>query len=126
MGVKDTVHHISLATPPCSMQLMNERKRKMIAAKKQWDEEMEELKQTHESEVSQLKERLKKEKQSANDAASDQVSRVERDLEEQWRMKSERMVNQAEDKWRRKMDDLQESYQKLQAELSASNAKVRM
>ena len=96
----------------------------MIAAKKQWDEEMEELKQTHEAEVSQLKERLKKEKLSANEAASDQISRVERDLEEQWRTKSERMVGQAEDKWRRKLDDLQESYQKVQTELSAANAKV--
>ena len=96
----------------------------MIAAKKQWDEEMEELKQTHEVEVSQLKERVKKEKQSASESASDQISRAERDLEEQWRAKSERMVGQAEDKWRRKLDDLQESYQKVQTELSSANAKV--
>ena len=76
---------------------MNERKRKMIAAKKQWDEEMEELKRAHEAEVSQLKEQLKKEKQSASEAASEQISRAEQDLKEQWRVKSECMVSQGWD-----------------------------
>lgn len=41
--------------------------------KKQFEEELEEVKQNHEAELSQLRERLRKEKQSANTAVSDQV-----------------------------------------------------
>lgn len=41
--------------------------------KKQFDEELDEVKQNHEAELSQLRERLRKEKQSANTAVSDQV-----------------------------------------------------
>ena len=41
--------------------------------KKQFEEELDEVKQNHEAELSQLRERLRKEKQSANTAVSDQV-----------------------------------------------------
>ena len=43
--------------------------------KKQFEEELEEVKQNHETELSQLRDRLRKEKQSANTAVSDQVRR---------------------------------------------------
>ena len=42
--------------------------------KKQFEEELEDLKQNHETELSQLKDRLRKEKHSASAAISDQVS----------------------------------------------------
>ncbi len=53
-----------------------------------------------------------------------QVSQVERDLEEQWRVKSERMVGQTEDRWRRKHSDLQDEYKQLETRLSEATAKV--
>lgn len=49
---------------------------------------------------------------------------MERDLEEQWRVKSERMVAQAEDRWRRKHSDLQDEYKQLETQLSDATAKV--
>ncbi len=49
---------------------------------------------------------------------------MERDLEEQWRVKSERMVSQAEDRWRRKHSDLQDEYKQLEAQLAETTAKV--
>ena len=49
---------------------------------------------------------------------------MERDLEEQWRVKSERMVSQAEDRWRRKHSDLQDEYKQLEAQLAEATAKV--
>ena len=53
-----------------------------------------------------------------------QVAQVEREVEEQWKMRSERAVSQAEDKWRRKYSDLQDENQQLQTQLSSANAKV--
>jgi len=49
---------------------------------------------------------------------------VEKDLEEQWRSRSDRLVNQAEDRWRRKYGDLQDEYHQLQGQLSIANSKV--
>lgn len=45
--------------------------------KRQFEEELEDLKQNHETELSQLKDRLRKEKHSASAAISDQVSSEE-------------------------------------------------
>ena len=77
--------------------------------KKQWDEEMEELKAGHESEVQALKDRIRKEKSTSNAALSEQLRELEKDMEEQWKVKTERSVHQMEEKWRRKYSDLQVS-----------------
>ena len=85
---------------------------------------MEELKQSHETDLNSLKERLRKEKHSANTAVSEQVSQVERDLEDQWRTRSDRLVSQAEERARRKYSDLQDEYKMLQTQLSEATLKV--
>ena len=54
-----------------------------------------------------------------------QVAQVERDIEEQWRVKSERLVSQAEDRWRRKHSDLQDEYKQLETQLAEATSKVR-
>ena len=45
-------------------------------------------------------------------------------MEEQWRQRSDRMVAQTEDRWKRKYSDLQDEYQQLQGQLSTANSKV--
>ena len=70
---------------------------------------MEELKASHESELSGIRERLRKQKTSFDTSASDQLSRLESELDEQWKTKSERMVQQTDDKWKRKYRDLEVS-----------------
>lgn len=85
---------------------------------------MEDLKQTHETELNQLKERLRKEKNSSNTAVSEQVAQAEKELEDQWRMRSERMVAQAEERARRKYSDLQDEYRSLQTQLAEATMKV--
>ena len=92
--------------------------------KKHLESEMEDLKQNHEAEIGQLKDRLRKEKHSASTAVTDQVTQLERDLEEQWKRKSERLVSQAEDRWKRKYGDLQEEYKLLETQLAESTVKV--
>ena len=70
---------------------------------------MEELKTNHETEIQSLKERYRKDKTSSNAALSDQLSQLEQELQEQWKVKSERMVQQTEERWQRKNQDLQVS-----------------
>ena len=68
---------------------------------------MEELKTSHESELSGIRERLRKQKTSFDVSASDQLSQLESELDEQWKTKSERMVQQTDDKWKRKYRDVE-------------------
>jgi len=85
---------------------------------------MEDLKQSHETELTQLKDRLRKEKHSASTAVSEQVSQAEKELEDQWRVRSERMVAQADERARRKYADLQDEYRSLQTQLTEAGMKV--
>ena len=94
--------------------------------KEQFQSELEDAKMAHEKEITVLRDQLRREKHSASAAVTDQVAQAERDLEEQWRAKSDRMVNQAEDRWRRKYNDLEDEYRQLQTQLSETNVKVCM
>lgn len=49
---------------------------------------------------------------------------MERDVEEQWRLKSERMVNQTEERWKRKLSDREDEYRQLEGQLAEAVAKV--
>ena len=101
-----------------------DRKKKSASVRHQFEQEVEELKQNHEAELSQLKDKLRKEKHSASTAVSEQIAQVERDLEDQWRMRSDRLLAQAEDRARRKYSDLQDEYKMLQTQLSEATLKV--
>ena len=82
------------------------------------------MKQNHETELTRLKDRLRKEKHSASTAISEQIAQVERDLEDQWKIRSDRLVAQAEERARRKYSDLQDEYKNLQTQLSEATLKV--
>lgn len=85
---------------------------------------MEELKQSHEVELNQLRDRHRKEKTSTNVAASDQLTQLEKELEEQWRAKCERQVSQTEDRWRRKNRDLQEEMEGVKQMLGDTQSRL--
>ena len=55
-----------------------------------------------------------------------QVAQMERDLEEQWKQRSDRQVAQAEERWKRKYTDLQDECQQLQGQTAAANTKVSL
>ncbi len=54
-------------------QAMSDRKKKLSSLKQQHESEMEDLKMSHEGELTKLKDKLRREKQSANSAVSEQV-----------------------------------------------------
>ncbi len=105
---------------------LSQTRRKAASLKHQYEQEIEDLKQTQESELTLLKDRLRKEKHSASTTVSEQVARAEKELEDQWKLRSERMVAQAEDRARRKYSDLQDEYRSLQTQLSEATMKVHM
>ena len=105
-------------------QSLADLKRKIIAKKKQWEEEMEEMKQSHEAEISQLKDKHRREKTSSNASVTDQLTQQERDLEEQWQAKCARQVSQTEDKWRRKYRNLEDEMEGMKEMLSDSRSRL--
>ena len=58
-------------------KILAEFKQRARAKKSEWDEEMEELRQSHEQEMQKVKDRYRKEKSSSNAAVSDQLAQVE-------------------------------------------------
>ena len=104
---------------------MSESKRKMGEAKRRWEEEVEELKLAHETELSSLRDRMRKEKSVASSATTEQLSRLERELEEQWRGRAERQASSAEERWRRKIEEMVEEKGSLEEQLKEASAKVR-
>ena len=106
------------------LQSLAELKRKISNKKRQWEEEMEELKQAHEVEVNQLRDKHRKEKTSTSVAASDQLALLEKELEEQWRTKCERQVSQTEDRWRRKNQDLREEMEGVRQMLADTQSRL--
>lgn len=55
------------------LQALSERKKKLASLKATHESEVEDLKMTHDGELTKLKEKLRREKQSANSAVSEQV-----------------------------------------------------
>ena len=106
------------------VQSLTESKRKMAEAKRRWEEETEEMKTSHETDMTALRDKMRKEKNVASSATTEQLAQLERELEEQWRNRAERQVASAEDKWRRKMRELEEEKSGLEEQLRESSAKV--
>ena len=104
---------------------MSESKRKMGDAKRRWEEEVEELKMAHETELATLRDRMRKEKSVASSVTTEQLSHLERELEEQWRGRAERQASSVEERWRRKMEERAEEKASLEEQLKEASAKVR-
>ena len=67
------VHLLTFAVARPLFQSLAERKRKAAALKQQLEGEMEELRASHEAELTALRDKLRREKISATTAATDQV-----------------------------------------------------
>ena len=104
---------------------MSESKRKMGEAKRRWEEEVEEMKASHEAELASLRDRMRKEKSVASSATTEQLQQLEKELEEQWKGRAERQVASMEERWRRKMEEMKEEKNALEEQLKEASTKVR-
>ena len=96
----------------------------MGEAKRMWEEELEELKVSHEREMVTLRDKMKKEKTVASSTTTEQLADLERELEDQWRGRAERQVSSVEERWRRKMEEVKEEKNSLEEQLREASAKV--
>ncbi len=102
----------------------SERKRKATMDKQRLDQEMEDLKKQYEEEISSLQNKLRLQKTSKDVVTAEQVAQVERDLELQWRERSERLLTQATEKHERMISELHEEKEVLAKKLAQTEQKV--
>ena len=55
-----------------------------------------------------MKDKQRKEKATAERTLASRVSQAEQDVEDSWKLKSDRMVSQAEARWKKKFDEVQD------------------
>ncbi|XP_070532275.1 FK506-binding protein 15-like isoform X2 [Ptychodera flava] len=100
-----------------------DRKKKALAEKKKAEEEMEELKKSFEEEIESLKSKLRYQKTSTDAAAAEQVALLEKELENQWKEKCDRLVTQTNEKHQRAYDELSEEKEEVARKLAAVEEK---
>uniref|UniRef100_A0A8C6NTQ3 peptidylprolyl isomerase n=1 Tax=Nothobranchius furzeri TaxID=105023 RepID=A0A8C6NTQ3_NOTFU len=110
---------------------LSERKKKWQAARQQRDEEVEELRRSSQMELDNLRAQLRKARSSSDTAASEQLSQLQVELEEEWRRKSEQMLSTAKEQHSRELaevveqrDVLQDSFTQLQEKVVTHRHKV--
>lgn len=95
-----------------------ERKRKWQAERQHRDEEVEELRKSSQQELDNLRAQLRKARTCKDSAASEQLSQLQAELEEEWRRKNEQMLAVAKEQHRRELSEFVESRDSLQDKLT--------
>uniref|UniRef100_A0A8D3CIP8 peptidylprolyl isomerase n=1 Tax=Scophthalmus maximus TaxID=52904 RepID=A0A8D3CIP8_SCOMX len=95
-----------------------ERKKKWQAERQQRDEEVEELRKSSQQELDNVRAQLRKARTSTDNAASEQLSQLQAELEQDWRGKCEQMLTSAKEQHRRDVAELTEQRDALQDSLA--------
>ncbi|XP_040897863.1 FK506-binding protein 15 isoform X2 [Toxotes jaculatrix] len=101
-----------------------ERKKKWQAERQRRDEEVEELRKSSQQELDNLRAQLRKARTSTDNAASEQLSQLQAELEEDWKKKSEQMLASAKEQHRRELAELTEQRDALQDKLTQLQEKL--
>ncbi|XP_037833689.1 FK506-binding protein 15 isoform X2 [Kryptolebias marmoratus] len=105
---------------------LSERKKKWQAECKQRDEEVEELRKSSQQELDNLRAQLRKARTSSDNAMSEQLSQLQAELEEEWKMKSEHMLASAKEQHRRELAEVIEQRELLQDKLTQLQEKLKL
>ncbi|XP_060927030.1 FK506-binding protein 15 isoform X1 [Limanda limanda] len=95
-----------------------ERKKKWQAERQRRDEEVEELRKSSQQELDNLRAQLRKARTSTDNAASEQLSQLQAELEEDWKGKYEHMLASVKEQHRRDLSELTEQRDALQDKLT--------
>ncbi|XP_075761334.1 FK506-binding protein 15 isoform X2 [Pelodiscus sinensis] len=103
-----------------------ERKKKSLLERSQAEEEMDEIRRSYQEELDKLRQLLKKARTSTDQAAAEQLSLIQAELESQWEAKCERMLASAKEQHLRQYhevceqrDSQQQRVTQLEEKLSA-------
>ncbi|XP_051278238.1 FK506-binding protein 15 isoform X2 [Dicentrarchus labrax] len=97
---------------------LSERKKKWQAERQRQDEEVEELRKSSQQELDNLRAQLRKARTSTDNAASEQLSQLQAELEEEWKGKCEQMLACAKEQHSRELAELTEQRDALQGKLT--------
>ncbi|NXN90952.1 FKB15 protein, partial [Rhinopomastus cyanomelas] len=101
-----------------------ERKKKSLSERAQAEEEMEEIRRSYQQELDKLRQLLKKARTSTDQAAAEQLSLLQAELESQWEAKCERTLASAREQHVRQYQEVCEQRDSLQQQLSQLEEKV--
>ncbi|XP_076211225.1 FK506-binding protein 15 isoform X2 [Aptenodytes patagonicus] len=101
-----------------------ERKKKSLSERAQAEEEMEEIRRSHQQELDKLRQLLKKARTSTDQAAAEQLSLIQAELESQWEAKCERTLASAKEQHVRQYQEVCEQRDSLQQQLSQLEEKL--
>ncbi|KFQ05339.1 FK506-binding protein 15, partial [Leptosomus discolor] len=102
-----------------------ERKKKSLSERAQAEEEMEEIRRSYQQELDKLRQLLKKARTSTDQAAAEQLSLIQAELESQWEAKCERTLASAKEQHVRQYQEVCEQRDSLQQQVSQLEEKVK-
>ncbi|KAM9476296.1 FK506-binding protein 15 isoform 2-T2 [Clarias gariepinus] len=97
---------------------LSDRKRKWQAERQRCDEELEEVRKTSQVEMDQLRSQLRKARTNTDQAAAEQLSQLQADVEREWKAKCERALASAREQQHRDVTELTEQRDTLQLKLT--------
>ncbi|KAM9271515.1 FK506-binding protein 15 isoform 6-T6 [Morus bassanus] len=101
-----------------------ERKKKSLSERAQAEEEMEEIRRSYQQELDKLRQLLKKARTSTDQAAAEQLSLIQAELESQWEAKCERTLASAKEQHVRQYQEVCEQRDSLQQQVSQLEEKL--
>ncbi|XP_075026601.1 FK506-binding protein 15 isoform X2 [Calonectris borealis] len=101
-----------------------ERKKKSLSERAQAEEEMEEVRRSYQQELDKLRQLLKKARTSTDQAAAEQLSLIQAELESQWEARCERTLASAKEQHVRQYQEVCEQRDSLQQQLSQLEEKL--
>ncbi|XP_031457378.1 FK506-binding protein 15 isoform X2 [Phasianus colchicus] len=101
-----------------------ERKKKSLSERAQAEEEMEEIRRSYQQELDKLRQLLKKARTSTDQAAAEQLSLIQAELESQWEAKCERTLASAKEQHVRQYQEVCEQRDSLQQQVSHLEEKL--
>uniref|UniRef100_A0AAX7U8F5 peptidylprolyl isomerase n=1 Tax=Astatotilapia calliptera TaxID=8154 RepID=A0AAX7U8F5_ASTCA len=103
---------------------LSERKKKWQVERQRRDEEVEELRKSSQQELDNLRAQLRKARTSSDNAASEQLSQLQAELEQEWKGKCSQMLASAKGQHSREVAELTEQREGLQDKLTQLQEKV--
>ncbi|KAM6244083.1 FK506-binding protein 15 isoform 2-T2 [Porphyrio hochstetteri] len=101
-----------------------ERKKKSLSERAQAEEEMEEIRRSYQQELDKLRQLLKKARTSTDQAAAEQLSLLQAELESQWEAKCDRALASAKEQHVRQHQEVCEQRDALQQQVSQLEEKL--
>ncbi|XP_074968512.1 FK506-binding protein 15 isoform X1 [Phalacrocorax aristotelis] len=103
---------------------LSERKKKSLSERAQAEEEMEEIRRSYQQELDKLRQLLKKARTSTDQAAAEQLSLLQAEMESQWEAKCERTLASAKEQHVRQYQEVCEQRDSLQQQVSQLEEKL--